>query len=61
MRKYEVTLYFHTSIAVEVEANSDEEAIAEAYIEAGDEKYDGQFLHNAQVDGDPDVIVIGIK
>ena len=58
MKRYEVTLYFHTCIEVEVEANSEEEAIEEAYIEAGDKKYDEQFLHNAQEDGDPDVTEI---
>lgn len=58
MKKYSVELYYHTMIEVEVEANSEEEAIAEAYIEAGDKKYDGQFLHNAQEDGAPFVMEI---
>jgi hypothetical protein len=55
MAKYEVTLYFHTSIVVEVEADSEERAIEEAYFEAGKKEYDEQFLNNAQEDGAPDV------
>ena len=58
MKKYEVTLYYHTYVAVEVEAENEEDAVVEAEIEAGDSKYDGQFLHNAQADGEPDVIEI---
>lgn len=58
MKKYEVTLYYHTSITVEVEAENEQDAIDEAYCEAGDSKYDGQFIHNAQEDGAPDVTEI---
>lgn len=55
MKKYEVTLYYHTSITVEVRANSEEQAIADAYFEAGKKEYDEQFLNNVQEDGAPDV------
>lgn len=55
MKKYEVTLYYHTSITVEVEAEDEKDAINLAYCKAGDSKYDRQFLFNAQVDGAPDV------
>lgn len=58
MKKYEVTLYFHTSITVEVESINEREAILDAYCEAGDSKYDEQFIHNAQEDGSPDVTEI---
>ena len=55
MKKYEVTLYYHTNITVEVVASSEEEAIENAYCEAGKKKYDNQALQNMQSDGDPDV------
>ena len=55
MKKYEVTLYYHTSVTVEVEANNEEEAIDEAYGEVDKEEYDAQFIHNAQEDAEPDV------
>lgn len=55
MKKYEVTLYFHTSITVEVEAKNEEDAIANAYAVVGDSKYDEQVLNNTQEDGRPDV------
>ena len=55
MKKYEVTLYYHTSITVTVEAKDEESAIEEAYYEAGKPEYDEQFCHNAQEDGAPDV------
>lgn len=53
MKKYRVTLYFHTSITVEVSADSERDALAEAYAEAGESKYDQQFLNNAEDDGTP--------
>lgn len=55
MKKYEVTLYYHTSLTVEVEAKNEEDAIANAYAVAGDSKYDDQVLNNIQEDGSPDV------
>ena len=55
MKKYRVTLYYHSSIDVEVEAESENEAIEEAYCLAGDPKYDAQLISNVQEDADPDV------
>lgn len=55
MAKYNVTLFYHTFIEVEVEANSEEEAIDEAYFEAGKKEYDAQALHNITAEGDPEV------
>lgn len=55
MAKYEVTLYYHTSVTVVVEAESEDEAIELAYDEACDEKYNDEFNMNAQEDGSPDV------
>lgn len=55
MKKYSVTLYYHTFVEVEVKAKNEEEAVANAYFEAGKKKYDGQFLNNVQEDGAPDV------
>lgn len=56
--KYEVTLYYHTNVIVVVEAENEEEAIENAYLEVGDEKYDAQILHNVTEDADPDVEII---
>lgn len=53
MKKYEVTLYYHTSITVTVEAENEKNAIEEAYCEAGKSKYDEQFCNNALEDGAP--------
>lgn len=55
MKRYEVTLYYHTYVTVEVRAENEEDAIADAYEEAGKRKYDGQFLNHVQEDGDPDI------
>lgn len=55
MKKYEVTLYYHSNITVVVEAENEEDAIDKAYDEAYDEKYDEQFKMNATEDDDPDV------
>lgn len=58
MPKYSVTLYYHTYVEVEVEAENEEEAIENAYCEAGKSEYDNEVLHNIQADGDPDVCEI---
>lgn len=58
MAKYEVTLYYHTRVTVEVEAKDETDAVEAAYVEAGKSEYDGQFLNNVQEDGDPDVELI---
>lgn len=55
MKKYEVTLYYHASVIVTVEADNENEAIARAYLEAGDKRYDDPILHSLTADGDPDV------
>lgn len=49
-KKYKVTIYYETYIEVEVEShNPDENHIAAlAYCEAGNSKYDNQFLAHAQ-------------
>ncbi|MBO4544140.1 MAG: hypothetical protein J5725_13300 [Bacteroidales bacterium] len=51
MTKFRVTMYYHTSCEVEVEADSQEEAIELAY----DVDCDRQLLNNLQEDDDPDV------
>jgi len=55
MKKYAVTLYYHSSITVVVEAESEDEAIEYAHEEACEEKYNDDFNMNAQEDGAPDV------
>lgn len=56
--KYEVTLYFHTYVSVVVEADNDKDAIANAYLESGNEKYDEPLLSHLTEDADPDVEII---
>ena len=53
MKKYNVTLYYHTHIVVEVEADNEEEAIEAAYNAAENEDF--QLLENLIGEGDPDV------
>lgn len=55
MKKYEVTLYYHTDVIVEVKAKNEEEALEKAYVEVGKKKYDAQILHNVVEDCEPDV------
>ena len=55
MKKYEVTLYYHTNITVEVMASSEEEAIENAYSEADNPKYNEEILANMYEDDSPDV------
>lgn len=55
MKKYKVTLYFHTDLTLEVEANNIEEAIKHARHESEREIYDRTLLDNLQEDDDPDV------
>ena len=56
--KYEVTLYFHTYVSVVVEADNDKDAIANAYLESGNKKYDEPLLRHLTEDADPDVEII---
>lgn len=39
MAKFNVTLYYHTNVTVEVEAENEEEALEIAEMEVDDEKY----------------------
>lgn len=51
MRKYEVTLYYHTSATVIVEAEDEADAIETAYNVVSNK----ELLQNLQEDNDPDV------
>lgn len=55
MKKYEVTLYYHTNVTVVVEAENEDEAIANGILEAGKSEYDCQALANCVEDSDPTV------
>ena len=54
--KYQVTLYYHTYVDVVVDAKDEQDAVLQAYLEAGDSKYDKLLLRHLQADGEPDVI-----
>ena len=54
-RKFEVTLYYHTNVTVEVEADSEDEAIEASYSEVTDDKYIEAILEGLQEDSSPDV------
>ena len=58
MKKYSVTLYLHTNIEVEVNANDEEEAIENAYnmIDTDDKDIVEALLFGLQEDDTPDVI-----
>ena len=49
--KYRVTLYYHASVSVEVNAKTEEDAIEKAY----DLIDDDDLLANLQEDDEPDV------
>ena len=55
MAKFNVTLYYHTNVTVEVEADNEQEALELAEMEVDDEKYNEQLLGNLDKDNDPDV------
>ena len=55
MKKYSVTFYYHTNLTVEVEANSEEEALEKARDEQYDDMYNNDLLVGMQEDGDPDI------
>ena len=55
MAKFNVTLYYHTNVTVEVEASNEQEARNLAYAKVGDEKYNQQILDGLQEDSAPDV------
>lgn len=54
-KKYQVTFYYHTNCTVEVEAKSEEEALALAEIEVCGDEYTEQILWGLQEDDSPDV------
>ena len=58
MAKYQVTFYYHTNCIVEVEAENEKEALAEAETEICCEKYNEQILEGLQEDDCPDVELI---
>ena len=51
MKRFKVTLYYHTNAQVEVEANNEQEARAKAYNEVNSQ----QLLEGLQEDDAPDV------
>jgi len=55
MKKYQVTLYYHTYVDVIVDAKDEKDAVIQGYLEAGDSRYDKLLLRHLQADGDPDV------
>ena len=55
MAKFNVTLYYHTNVTVEVEAENEQEALELAEMEVDDEKYNEQLLGNLDEDNNPDV------
>jgi len=56
MKKYNVTFYYHTNCTVEVEAESEEEALDLAELEVSlCDKYADELLEGLQEDSDPDV------
>ena len=55
MAKFNVTLYYHTNVTVEVEASNEQEARNLAYTKVSDEKYNQQILDGLQEDSAPDV------
>lgn len=55
MKKYEVTLYYHTNVTVVVEAENEDEALEKGCDEAADEKYNFEVLANCVEDSDPTV------
>lgn len=55
MKKYDVTLYYHASVVVEVEAKNEKEAIDKAYERVSNPEWDEVLLENLSEDADPDV------
>lgn len=51
MKKYTVTLYYHTSASVDVMAENEEDAIESAYNKVSNE----ELLEGLTEDDDPDV------
>ena len=55
MKKYKVTLYYHTNCTVEVEAENEEDAIDKAREEACSKEAEQEILSGLNEDSDPDV------
>lgn len=55
IKKYNVTLYYHTNLTVQVEAESEEAAREAAYAEAEKECYIPKLIEGLQEDNEPDV------
>lgn len=55
IKKYNVTLYYHTNLTVQVEAESEEAARKAAYAEAEKECYISKLISGLQEDSEPDV------
>lgn len=55
IKKYNVTLYYHTNLTVQVEAESEEAAREAAYAEAEKECYIPELINGLQKDSAPDV------
>jgi len=51
MAKFNVTLYYHTNVTVEVEAENEQEARNLAYAKVDDEKYNDMLLDGLQSEG----------
>lgn len=51
MAKFNVTLYYHTNVTVEVEAENEKEARNLAYAKVDDEKYNSMLLDGLQPEG----------
>jgi hypothetical protein len=51
MAKFNVTLYYHTNVTVEVEAENEQEARNLAYAKVDDEKYNDILLDGLESEG----------
>ena len=51
MAKFNVTLYYHTNVTVEVEAENEQEARNLAYAKVDDDKYNEMLLDGLQSEG----------
>ena len=58
MKKYRVTLYYHTNITVEVQAENEQDAEVNAGIEASKKEYDQAILSGLERDSSPDIVEI---
>ena len=55
LKKYNVRLYFHTSVDIEVYAENERQAVNAAYSVSADKKYERAILESLVEDGAPDV------